>query len=112
MIDIATRLRRAAEEAFSTSCGASTVAQEPPKPLTLETIKRAIAAIPKDLVAEYMKEKGFDPADGCLLIMPISMRRDRHPDYIRWSPVVAEPVMLKNPMMFPRLPEAHQEVER
>ena len=74
-------------------------------PLTIETLKEVaakIAALGEEPIRAYMKREGFDPERGGLLVMPDGMRGQfgpyGAPAYVKFSKIVASPVMLIDPM--------------
>ena len=84
--------------------GTCTVPTSEPEPLTLDKLKEAKAAIDAicadDPLADYMREKGFDPDEGCLLMMPgpdfdkLEAGPCGVPPYVRRSALCLEPVMI------------------
>ena len=70
--------------------------------LTYEGLKAAIDSlphIPPEPLGEYMRERGCPPEEGWLLFLPASMRDDAGPfppTYVRFSPAIREPVMLRD----------------
>ena len=68
-----------------------------PETLTMDKILQAKAMLEaNDPVADYMREKGFDPDKGCLLYMP-AIEYDRvafHTAYMRRSALIDGPFMV------------------
>ena len=75
---------------FTTGSSASTI--------TLDDIKRAINLIPEDPLAKWMREQGFPPEKGGVLLMPAEyahhFRLGGPPDYVRLTPHVSEPALM------------------
>jgi len=52
-------------------------------------------------LAKHMRDKGFDPADGCFFVMPISMKTTDNwglfgpPYYVKFSNLVEYPIMIR-----------------
>lgn len=90
--------------------GTCSVTTSEPEPLTLDKLKEAKAVIgaicADDPLADYMREKGFDPNSGCLLLMPgpdydkLEASHCGVAPYIRRSALLLEPVMV-NPEEVP-----------
>jgi hypothetical protein len=67
------------------------------KPLSFDALKEAIVAMPKDPLAEWMRDKGFNPNNGCKLILPEFMRDvagKLPPDYMLFSEYVDSPLLV------------------
>jgi hypothetical protein len=65
--------------------------------LTLAKLRQAIALIPPEPFAEFMKKEGCDPADGWVLAIPIRFEREfsgRLPRYVIVSHYIAEPILM------------------
>jgi hypothetical protein len=62
-------------------------------------MKRVLADIPPDPLAEYMRAQGFDPARGALLHLPDTVGMRAHfapfgpPRYVRFAKLLPFPVM-------------------
>jgi hypothetical protein len=62
-----------------------TTASQEKEVMTMDDLKEAIEMVGTDPVIEFMKSKGFDPKDGCRMILPEVYRREcgehRYVDY-------------------------------
>jgi hypothetical protein len=64
--------------------------------MTIDKLLAAFDAMPKDPLAEMMKSKGFDPAKGCKMILPASLKGKLGvfpPSYVSFSGLVSDPVL-------------------
>jgi len=63
-------------------------------------MKEAIEALGPDPLAEYMRSKGFDPDEGCNLLIPAPQYNQLDwgpfgpPMYVRAHKAIAEPLMI------------------
>src|SRR4051812_7910622 len=72
--------------------------------LSFEALKALVDDMTRDPLADWMREKGFDPAAGCKLILPAQMRREYGacaPFYVDFSPFARDAVLI-NPHWQPR----------
>ncbi len=72
--------------------------------ITLESIQEVKKLlVDVDPIVKFMREKGFDPDEGCLMIVP-SVWRDKwqvHRKYIKYSDVIDQPIMINPNFTFP-----------
>lgn len=70
-------------------------------PLTMDVIMEAIKKLEEIPCAykEFMITEGFDPDDNCLLLLPIECKSmvGSLPPYVKITPTVAEPTLLRGP---------------
>lgn len=70
--------------------------------LTIDKLKEAMSKIPEDPVAKAMREQGFDPDDGCKLILPASRRANFGnyvPSYVQFSNLVEGAYLVRVPQL-------------
>jgi hypothetical protein len=66
-------------------------------PVTFDQLLDALESMPKDPIAEWMKDNGFDPDKGCKLVLPASMRSEMGlmaANYMMFSMLVSKPMMM------------------
>lgn len=66
----------------------------------LKDIQRIMDQLPKDPIVEFMKDKGFDPKDGCVIILP-SHLSGTFPErnYILYSKIIEQPMLMRSNLM-------------
>lgn len=79
---------------FATCANASPTAES----LSLERLKAIVAHLhEQDPIAAWMRERGFDPARGCLLFVPETARAEFGPfppHYVRFSRIATAATMV------------------
>jgi hypothetical protein len=66
--------------------------------VNLKTIRAAMDAIRGSCpIRRYMIEKGFNPDEGCKLILPSSMAADNDnlPNYVKFSKFIPAPLLIR-----------------
>lgn len=80
---------------------------------TAEDLERATAELKAfaeqpEPIGEWMKGQGFDPEDGCVLVMPLALPQDRgsarYPRYVRFSAFIEMPILIREPRIGPATP--------
>lgn len=82
-----------------------TTASTTSEPLTVDAIREAIAhiqALGEGPIRRYMRDKGFDPENGGMLVLPESMRNQfgqfGAPRYVKFSAIVQNGLMFIDPL--------------
>lgn len=64
--------------------------------LTIEKLNEIARALPPEPYRELMMSRNCDPADGWVLVLPVAFRTDYPPAYVRFSPLIEEPVCINH----------------
>lgn len=80
----------------------STASTAPPGNLSIQSVNdivRAIERFPPEPLGQWMREQGFPPEDGGMLVLPESLRDElglqfATPFYLRFSDLISQPVLL------------------
>jgi len=88
-------------ELLNKQLGTSTAFNEPNNSISIDDIKAVMENLPPEPLAEYMKDKGFNPDDGCIMLIPVSIFKEMEldnclPSYVRVSHIIGD-ITLINP---------------
>lgn len=71
----------------------------PDRPLTIRDLRNAIKAIGDlDTIGEWMRSQGFDPKEGCYLVLPELLAKEfeyRPPAYVKFSRLAPQPFLIR-----------------
>ena len=70
---------------------------------SIEEILRSLEEIGPEPLGQFMLQRGADPADGWILMLPSSMRDECEivlPRYVRWHPLIDVPLLMRMPRFF------------
>lgn len=77
---------------------ASTASTSPPMDASklLASMAAIVQAAREEPIAVWMRSQGFDPARGCRLVLPESMREPLMPSYVHFSRLVDKPTLFRD----------------
>ncbi len=83
----------------------ATVPTSQAEPLTVAKLQALVEKLPPldDPLADWMRELGFDPKCGGVLVLPAAQRAEwgfLPPDYLRFSAFVREPMLCQMPSLW------------